>query len=203
MPKSGLTEIIAVIDKSGSMGAVQNDAIGGFNAFIKGQKKGPGKAVFTVVLFDTNYSFVCQGLPVERVRPLDGKTYFPSGCTALYDAVGRAIDETGKRLSDLREEERPEKVIMVILTDGEENSSKEYGRQQVMEKIARQRDVYKWEFVFLGAGPEAMKGAAGMGIARNRQMDFKTRENIAGAYACLNDAVSSYRSGMEPEPKEK
>jgi hypothetical protein len=194
MPKKDFTEIVVVFDKSGSMGAVRDDAIGGFNAFLKAQKAEKGEAALTVVLFDTDYTFLHKGVPIRQVPEL-GADYTPSGLTALLDALGRAIDETGKRLSDLPEEERPEKVIVAVITDGMENSSVEYSREQIFKMLAHQRDVYKWEFLFLAAGQEAIAEATALGIDKARQMDFGDRSNIRAAYDSVCCAVSNYRQG--------
>jgi uncharacterized protein YegL len=195
MPKKDLTEIICVIDKSGSMYDIKNDAIEGFNTFLAEQKKQPGEATMTIVLFDTQYSFLVNGKSIQDVQELNSITYSPGGFTALLDAVGRAIDEVGQRLSNMPEEERPEKVIMAILTDGEENSSKEYSRQQVFDKIKHQKEIYKWEFIFLAAGQNAIQSAASIGINSNRAMNFVAdADGIGHTYSVMGQSISSYRN---------
>lgn len=201
MPKQGLTEIVAVIDKSGSMDAIREDAMGAFNRFLSDQKNLPGEATFTLTLFDTNYNIVHARKPIKDVPELIRETYVPSGFTALTDAVGRTIDEVGKRLFDTPEPERPERVVMVIVTDGQENSSKEYSRQTVLDKIEHQTNVYQWEFVFLAAGPDAMKEAQRIGIKLPNVVAFAA--NDGGAYVrkmrSLSSNVGSYRRGLAPD----
>jgi uncharacterized protein YegL len=141
--KDNLSELVVVIDKSGSMEPVTNDTIGGFNTFLKAQQDAEGDAEITVVQFDTNLQFYANNVPIKQVKPLDTASYTPAGGTALYDAVGLAIDETGKKLAAMKEEDRPAHVIFAILTDGEENSSKKYTGDQVLKMIQHQRDVYK------------------------------------------------------------
>jgi uncharacterized protein YegL len=200
--KQGLTEIIAVVDKSGSMLSVKSDAIGGFNAFLEGQKKLPGEATMTVVLFDSRgrYELKYSGVPLAEVEPFNEGTYVPGGMTALLDAIGKTIDAVGKRLSMALEAERPEKVIMAILTDGHENDSKEYKRPQIMDKINHQRDVYKWEFIFLGANQDAIEEGGRIGI--HHAMTYAaTPEGTRDAYNLVGNMVASYRTTGKVEPE--
>lgn len=191
--KAGLTEIVCVVDKSGSMSSIRNDAVGAFNTFLDGQKKLPGTAKLTLTLFDTDYKIVHDGVDIQKVPNLDDKSYVPGGSTALLDAAGRTIDKVGERLANTPEDEKPEKVIMVILTDGEENSSKEYKREQIQTKINHQRDVYKWEFVFLAANQDAIQAGQSIGIQHNVNY-CSTGAGTKGAVRCMAAAVASYRS---------
>lgn len=159
--RSNLTDITVVMDRSGSMQACRSDAEGGLNRFIEDQKKQPGEALFTLVQFDTEYEFVHNGVPIQSVPHC---SLVPRGSTALLDAIGRAIIETGERLAKMPEPERPGLVILVILTDGQENSSREFSKAQVQEMIQHQQDVYKWQFVYLGANQDAFAEAANLGI---------------------------------------
>ena len=161
---SNLVHVACVIDRSGSMSSVCSDAIGGFNTFLEEQKKGPGEAVLTLVLFDHEYLVVHDAVPVASVAPLDETTYVPRGNTALLDAIGRTIDDLGARLAAMPEEERPGGVIVAILTDGHENSSLEYTRRRVAEMIEHQRTVYNWSFVFLAADQDAIDTAEKLNI---------------------------------------
>lgn len=196
MLKHDITEIICVIDKSGSMDAIKSDAIGGFNNFLEAQKKEPEEAIMTVVLFDTNYEFYANGQNIKNVKPFDNNSYQPGGCTALLDAVGRTIDEVGRRLSKTPEADRPGKVIFVILTDGEENSSVEYSREQILEKIRHQTEKYSWQFLFLAANQDAIATAGDIGIQAEYAVNFDaTEEGISKSYKAVNCAVSSYRKG--------
>jgi uncharacterized protein YegL len=163
--KKDLCELIVCIDESGSMSGVTNDTIGGFNQFVKTHQNLPGEAKLTLVKFNTKYEIVHNGLDIQKVPLLDNTTYIAGGMTALLDAVGRSIDEVGKRLSETPEEERPEKVIMLIITDGEENSSKEYKLEQIKQKMKHQQDVYNWEILFMGADQDAWQNAGNMGIS--------------------------------------
>lgn len=165
MSKPGSVEIVAVIDKSGSMSGTEKDVCGGFNGLLKDQRKLPGEVRLTLTLFDTEYNIVHDGVPLSDVPDLTEATYCPSGMTALHDAVGRTIDAVGKRLAAMPEDERPEKVIFAILTDGLENSSREYTSEQVAYRLKRQREYYSWEFIFLGVGEKEVVERAGRSMA--------------------------------------
>ena len=184
-----LTELVVVMDKSGSMEPVQKDAIGGFNTFLKGQKEAPGEAKMTVVLFDTSYNFYAANVDVKNVNALTEKTYQPNGGTALYDAVCTAIDEIGKKLAAMKEEDRPSKVIFAILTDGEENSSRQFTKKDAFDRIAKQRDQYKWDFLFLAAGEGAFKAGEAIGMVKTKMAMFK---NDGKGQSASYDTVSNY-----------
>jgi uncharacterized protein YegL len=192
--KQGLSEIICVVDRSGSMGPIKNDAIGGFNTFLQAQKELPGDAKLTLILFNQGYDIVHDGTPIKEVKNLNSKNYVPSGNTALYDAVGRAIDTVGGRLANTPEEERPEKVIVAILTDGEENSSKEYHLARINEMITHQKEVYNWEVVFLAANMDAVATAQTLGIQSKDAFNFvATGKGVRSAYVDMSRSVSAYR----------
>ena len=137
MSKKDFNEIICILDRSGSMASVATDAIGGFNQFLKDQKELPGEASLTVVLFDNKYELLHENTPINDVPDLNFKTYVPRGMTALLDAIGKTIDETGKRLKNTPEDQRPEKVIVSILTDGFENASCKYDKSKIKEMIEK------------------------------------------------------------------
>src|SRR5574343_68862 len=139
--KKGLSEIVCVIDRSGSMRSIVNDAIGGLNTFIESQKNVPGEANMTIVLFDHEYLVSHNGVNIKLVQPFTTDTYVPRGTTALLDAIGRAITTVGERLNNTKEEDKPEKVIVAILTDGYENASREYTNSKINEMINHQRDT--------------------------------------------------------------
>lgn len=168
-----LTEIIFVLDKSGSMWSTKDDTIGGFNQFLEDQKKLPGNALFTLITFDTKYSQVETGSLLENVNPLNEKTYIPGGGTALFDAVNTAISKTVKRHNDILDEnERPGKVILVVLTDGEENSSMEVRDVKEIGRMVKERESVGWEVVFLGADLDNWQGmGSGMGFSKMANMD--------------------------------
>ncbi len=157
-----LTDITLVVDRSGSMDAIRLDAEGGVNAFMKQQADEEGDALMTLVEFDTEYNFVERGTPIEDVG---GYTLRPRGMTALLDAVGRSINETAERIEATDESDRPELVVFVVMTDGEENSSVEFTRDQVHELISKRQSEDGWHFTFLGANQDAFAEARGMGFA--------------------------------------
>jgi len=167
--RDDLTDITLVIDRSGSMESIRSDAEGGVNTLVTEQAKQPGECRITLVQFDTEYEFLQRGVNAAECPPYQ---LVPRGSTALLDAVGRAINETGARLAALQEAERPGLVVFVITTDGEENSSKEFTREQVKKMIAHQHEAYKWQFTFLAANPEAFAEAGGMGIAADQAAQF-------------------------------
>jgi uncharacterized protein YegL len=148
MVDQNLTEIVCVVDRSGSMHAIRDDAIGGFNSFLKGQQALDKPCKLTYVQFDDEYEIIHSAVPLVEVPPLTPATYVPHGATALLDAIGRTINDVGARLSVIPEGDRPGKVIFLILTDGHENASKEFSASSIEKMITHQREVYKWEFVF-------------------------------------------------------
>ncbi len=201
MPKQGLTEIICVVDKSGSMEKVQDDTIGAFNRFLEDQKKASGTATFSLTLFDTQYELRHSGVPIKDVPVFTTDNYNPGGYTALLDAVAKTIDEVGKRLAATNEADRPEKVLFMILTDGQENSSKEYTLKQVIERIKRQTETYKWQFVFLAAGVEAFEGAVKLGIDKQQICAYAAGDPVKSrcAVQAFSDHTRSYRGGVSPD----
>lgn len=152
MTDKNLTEVVAIIDRSGSMAGLIDDTIGGFNTFLEEQKALPGSIKLTLVQFDHEYEITCDGLDINDVKPLTNDTYKPRGNTALFDAVGRTINQVGSRLSNTPEDKRPGQVIFVIITDGFENSSREFIGDKVREMVRHQSDIYSWSFVYLGGG---------------------------------------------------
>ncbi len=194
MAKQGLTEIVCVLDRSGSMESVREDSIGGFNRFLKDQKAAPGEARMTVTIFDTVYEIIHDGKPIAEVPDLTHETYIPRGMTALLDAVGRTIDNVGARLKGLTEDERPEKVIFVILTDGQENASKEYTREKLLASINHQQEKYGWEFLYLGANQDAFAVARGIGIAVSGTQLYHA-DAVDLAYTSASEAVTRGRMG--------
>ena len=188
---SDVTEIICVIDRSGSMEPIQGDAIGGFNAFLTAQKELAGEAKLTLVLFDQEYEVVHDGAPVVSVAPLDERTYVPRGMTALFDAVGRAIMTVDARLA--KTVDQPRTVIACILTDGEENSSREYTRTQIFDLI-REHKAKGWEFLFLAANQDAFSAAEKMAIDRKSAVSFEASgRGITGAFSSATNIVTGLR----------
>jgi Mg-chelatase subunit ChlD len=185
-----LADITLVVDRSGSMGSIRDDAEGGVNAFIADQAKEPTQALLTLVQFDTEYEFVHNGLPIEQVPKYELN---PRGSTALLDAVGRAISETGQRLARMPEADRPGLVIFVVMTDGHENSSKEFTKAQIKELIERQQNQYQWHFTFLGANQDAFAEAGGMGIHAAGVANY-SKDKVRQANKVTSDKVARMRS---------
>jgi hypothetical protein len=190
-----LTEIAIVLDRSGSMASMAKEAIGGFNGFLDSQQKLPGDAKLTLVLFDHEYIVTYGGRPIKNVPPLDEHTYVPRGTTALLDAIGRTINTIGERLDETLEPERPGKVLIVILTDGLENASQEFKRNQVYSMIKHQRDKYAWEFIFLGANQDAIHAGSAIGIPASNAATFVAEPGGASnAFAAIACATAAYRA---------
>ena len=192
--KKNLTELVAIVDRSGSMDSVKDDAIGGFNAFLKTQKELPGEAYFTLTLFNDTVK-INPRVPLKEMAELTKLSYDPKGTTALYDAICLTVDDVGKRLAAMREEDRPEKVIVAILTDGAENASKRFRKTDAFTRIQTQRDTYKWEFVFLAAGESAMEEARTIGMDLTKTACFvNDAKGNAAAYSSLCSYSKMYRS---------
>lgn len=170
---NNLTEIVSIIDRSGSMQSVKQDAIGGFNSFVEEQIKVDGDAHITVVLFNHEYHVLHSGVPLTADIQLNSDNYTPAGTTALLDAVGRTIDDVGVRLSKTPEDKRPGLVIVAILTDGLENASKDYGRQRIFDMIEHQQNQYSWEFIFLAANQDAIATARTLNISSKNAVAFQ------------------------------
>ena len=188
------TEIICVIDRSGSMDKIKDDAIEGFNDFLNEQKKLPFTAYLTLILFDHEYKLIHNNIPLQNIPPLNHKTYQPRGSTALLDAIGTTINSVGLRLKNTLLEKRPNKIIVVILTDGQENTSQEFNLSKIKEMIQLQTNTYSWKFVFLGANQNAFTDATNMGI--KTAFNYKPNSaGIRGAYSIASRAVSKHREG--------
>lgn len=175
MTNPNKTSITVILDKSGSMDPVRNDTIGGYNAFVESQKNLPGECDITLIQFNERSSFTYKSKNINEIQQgLLKESYRPAGSTALLDAIGTAITEKGKELSELPEEQRPSKVLFVILTDGEENCSKMYDNAKIKEMIEHQKTVYSWDFTFLGANIDTFAVAGGLGIAADKSLSFST-----------------------------
>lgn len=188
--RSDLTDVTVVIDRSGSMDSCRTDAEGGLNSFIGEQAKLPGECLVSLVQFDTVYEWVHKAVPAIEVPKY---SLHPRGGTALLDAVGQAINETGERLASMPEDQRPGLVAIVIVTDGQENSSREFQRAQIKEMIERQQNDYQWQFTFLGANQDAFAEAGSIGI---RGMDAATYSTAKSgeAFNALGGKLGRMRS---------
>ena len=192
--RENLTELVFILDRSGSMGGLESDTIGGFNSMITKQQKEEGEAVVSTVLFDDACDVIHDRVPIGEVKQLTDKEYYVRGCTALLDAVGGAIRHIGNVQKYAREEDRPAKTLFVITTDGLENASKQYSFKDVKKMIERQKEKYNWEFLFLGANIDAIEVAGSMGISRDRAANYNCDAvGTALNYEVLEQAVSRVR----------
>jgi hypothetical protein len=192
-------DITIILDRSGSMESVRSDTIGGFNHFLETQQKADGEAVLSLVQFDDQYEIVYLDKNIKSADKLSDATFQPRGMTALYDAIGRTINSVGQRLAALPETERPDKVLFVIMTDGFENSSREFQAAKIGEMINHQRDNYKWEFMFIGANQDAVLSAQEIGIPAQAALTYAA--NSAGTQAAFGSAaekVFAYRQSSMP-----
>jgi uncharacterized protein YegL len=193
--KKGLTEIVFILDRSGSMSGLEADTIGGFNSLIKKQRKEPGEALVSTVLFDDTCDVIHDRVPMEKVAKLTEDTYFVRGCTALLDAVGGAIHHIGNIHKYARDEDRPEKTLFIITTDGMENASRRYTYKKVKQMVERQKARHGWEFLFFGANMDAIAVAGNIGIHADRAVTYQCdEEGTALNYKVLGEAIHHVRS---------
>lgn len=194
MTKENFTSINVIIDASGSMAHLSHDTIGNFNTFLQEQKAFPGEAVFTLCTFNTDYHLVHDFVKIAGVPSLDAKTYIPQGGTALLDAMGTTIDSVGKKLAAMPEDERPSKVIFLIITDGHENSSKRFDPAQIKSMVEHQKDVYSWEFVFMGANIDAIATGTNLGISMQNTLNYvPSAAGTHDLYKSISSNTSTYR----------
>jgi len=190
-----MSELVFILDRSGSMSGLESDTIGGFNSMIEKQKKEAGTAVVSTVLFDNESVVIHDRLPLENVPRMTEREYFTRGCTALLDAVGGAIHHIGNVHKYARKEDVPKKTLFIITTDGYENASKHYTYEKVRRMIERQKEKYGWEFLFLGANIDAAAEAKRFGISADRAVTYKCDEDgTALNYEVISDAVCSVRA---------
>lgn len=194
--KKGLTELVFIIDRSGSMGGLESDTIGGFNAMLKEQQAVEGEAIVTTVLFDDKYELLHDRIDIRAVAPLTDKDYTVRGSTALLDALGRTIHKIRAAQKHTAENYRTEKVLFVIITDGRENASREYSAEHIKTRIERQKQKYGWEFVFFGANMDAVMEAAKLGIAADRAQNYRAdATGTSAAYTAMSAFSTTYRGG--------
>ena len=197
--RKNLTELVFILDRSGSMAGLEKDTIGGFNAMIDKQKREPGEAYISTVLFDNESQVIHDRVGLDRIGKLTEKEYYVRGCTALLDAVGGAIHHIGNVHKYAREEDRPEKTLFVITTDGMENASHYYTYEKVRAMIEKQKSKYGWEFLFLGANIDAAREAARFGIPCDRAADYHADARGTNViYDTVNDAISQVRNCEAP-----
>ena len=193
--RKNLTEIVFILDRSGSMAGLEDDTIGGFNAMIEKQKKQPGEACVSTVLFDNVSEVIHDRVDIQKIVPMTNKEYYVRGCTALLDAVGGAIHHIGNVHKYAREEDRPEKTLFVITTDGMENASRHYDYARVRRMIQRQKEKYGWEFLFIGANIDAVETAARYGISKDRAVNYNADgEGTQILYESVAKAVCNVRA---------
>jgi hypothetical protein len=192
-----VTEIVFLLDRSGSMGGLESDTIGGFNAFLKKQSESEGKTIVTTVLFDDRYEMLWNGIDASQAK-LTNKEYFVRGSTALLDAVGKTILDVSYRLFETNVQERPGKVIFVIVTDGLENASVKFTSEKVKDLIHEKKETYQWEFVFLGANIDATQEAANIGISEDSAYEFKaSKKGVSAMFTLANSAVMRKRNKIK------
>lgn len=187
------TEIIFLIDASGSMANLVNDTIGGFNGFIESQKAIDGKATLTTVLFNSTWKILYDGIDIQEVEPMTTSDYVAGGMTAMLDAIGEVINRVQDRHDELGSE-KPDNVLFVITTDGEENSSKKFNKSQIEKMIKHQTNGHDWKFMFLGANMDAVTEAESIGISRNHSVNYDyTSKGVDAVYATMDCFASSLR----------
>ena len=192
--RKGLTEVVFILDRSGSMSGLEADTIGGFNSMIEKQRKEEGEAYISTVLFDDQSEVLYDRVPVGKVEPMNENQYYVRGCTALLDALGGAIHHIANVDRYAREEERPEKTLFMITTDGMENASHIYTYAKVRKMVEKEKEKYGWEFLFLGANIDASEVAGRFGIEADRAINYECdKEGTAVNYRVLSETVSAVR----------
>ena len=189
-------DITIILDRSGSMGTISDEAIAGFNRFVDDQLAVPGEARLTLVQFDDRHEVVYDAVPLKDAPPLSHDTFRPRGATALHDAIGKTIRQINTRLAATPAAERPTQVVCVVITDGYENASHEFDRELVSDMIRHQREQADWRFLFLGANQDAVKEAGSLGIDRDSAMTFEsTGAGARKAFRSISRSISSFRAG--------
>jgi len=192
--KKDLTELVFILDRSGSMAGLESDTIGGYNAMLKKQKAEAGEATVTTVLFDDEYQLLHDRIDIRGIQPITAKDYYVRGSTALLDALGRTISKIGNAQRHTSDELRAEKVLFVITTDGMENASREYDYARIRHMVERQQQKYGWEFIFLGANMDAFDTAGRMGIRPDRTANYHADSvGTATNFMAVSEAVTQIR----------
>jgi uncharacterized protein YegL len=192
--KQGLVELVFILDKSGSMSGLESDTIGGYNSMLARQKQVEGECVVTTVLFDHGYELLHDRIDIKAVQAITEDDYQVGGSTALLDAMGRTINKIATAQKNTSEEYRAEKVMCVIITDGEENSSREFSLEKVKQLVEQHKEKANWEFVFLGANMDAIQTAGYFGISADRAQSFHAdKEGVALNFAVMSESVAEFR----------
>ena len=196
---NNLTELVFILDRSGSMAGLESDTIGGFNAMVEKQKRETGDAFLSTVLFSNASTVLYDREDIRKVEPMTEQQYFVGGCTALLDAIGDAVHHIGNVHKYAREEDRPAKTVFVITTDGMENASRRYTYEEVRRMVERQRDRYGWEFLFLGANMDAISAARRFGIREDRAVRYECdAKGTALNFEVVSDTIGCIREGARP-----
>ena len=190
------TEIAVIVDRSGSMHGLEQDTIGGYNSFLKEQQEHPGEAKFTLVQFDDKYQMLFESVPIGEVKMAKKGAFFPRGATALFDAIGKTVNDLGNRLDKLPESEKPAKVLVAIITDGQENASLEFrNKEKIAEMIKHQTENWGWEFFYIAANQDAFAEGASMNIPHSNSANFAhTSGGVRTAYAGISGQMVTNRT---------
>ena len=204
MKSNNIAELVFILDKSGSMGGLESDTIGGYNAMLEKQRAEEGEARITTVLFDDKYEILHDRIDIRAVSPITDREYYVGGSTALLDAIGRTIGKIENALRHTSEEYRADRVIFVITTDGMENASREYSYDRIKSMVEKQKGKHNWEFIFLGANIDAVETAGRFGISADRAQNYHAdSEGVRLNYDVLSRAVSCFRIGSAITPSWK
>jgi uncharacterized protein YegL len=196
--KTNITELVFILDKSGSMAGLESDTIGGYNAMLKKQQEEQGDVIVTTVLFDDNFELLHDRVNIKGIKPITEKDYFVEGSTALLDAIGKTIHRIGNVQRNAWEDQRADKVMFIITTDGMENASSEYTYEKIKNMIERQKGKYGWEFIFMRANIDAISTAAKFGIESDRAVNYKADgEGTRLNYETVSSVVSDLRANKE------
>ena len=198
--RKGLTEVVFILDRSGSMRGLEADTIGGFNSMIEKQRKEEGEAYISTVLFDDQTEVIYDRVSVDKVEPMNDRQYYVRGCTALLDAIGGAIDHIANVYRYAREEDRPEKTVFIITTDGMENSSQMYTYKMVKKMVEKKKKKYGWEFLFLGANIDAIETAGRFGIGADRAINYECDSvGVTLNYQAISETISAVRKSKSKD----
>lgn len=193
--KNNVTELVFILDRSGSMCGFEADTVGGFNSAIERQKTGEGKVYVSTVLFDSQSEVIHDRVDINEIKPMTESDYQVRGCTALLDAIGGAIHHIGNVHKYARPEDVPEHTVFIITTDGMENASRRYSSSEIKKKIERQTEKYGWEFIFLAANIDAVETAESIGIRRERAANYRqTKEGVCRSYHAMSEAITAVRA---------